>query len=97
MASNPRQIYRAEMRKRMKATREAADLSQAEMAGKLRITHEAYKKAEQRGALPSDLIEPFADAVKEHAFYILTGRRIEHEKIITAVSPAPKRRRGKSA
>ena len=59
----------------MKAARAKKGYSQADMANILGLTLEAYKKCEQRGALWSDMIEPFAYAVGEDILFVLTGRR----------------------
>lgn len=81
--------YRVELSKRMRAARLDAGYSQAEMAIALRLsTTDQYKKMEQRGALPTWLVEPFALQVNEDVFYILTGRR---EKPDTAARPRKRR------
>ena len=59
----------------MKAARGKKNYSQADMANILGVTLEAYKKAEQRGALWADQMEPFAYAVGEDLLFMLTGRR----------------------
>lgn len=77
-----RTIYRKYLAGRLKKARRNKRLSQAQTAEALRIEKEAYKKMEQRGAMPADLIEPFALLVDEDALFILTGRREESSPVL---------------
>lgn len=84
-----RSLYRKELAKRMKRLREASGRSQSEMARVLGVTWEAYKKQEQRGALPTDKLETFAALVNAPVAYVLTGTG----PTTPAITPAPPARR----
>jgi transcriptional regulator with XRE-family HTH domain len=90
-AVTSRSLYRKRLHERLVKARKKKDFSQADIAGILGITLEAYKKAEQRGALYADLIEPFALATDEDPFFILTGRPYPADDPLP--KPIPIRRR----
>lgn len=69
-----RSLYRKELAGRMKRLREDSGRSQSEMARLLGVTFEAYKKQEQRGALPNDKTEAFAALVGKTVVYLVTGQ-----------------------
>lgn len=59
---------------RLVALRKAAGLSQAEMAARLDIQMDRYKKYETRSAIPVYLIPAAADILSTTSGYLLTGR-----------------------
>lgn len=59
---------------RTKALRMERGLLQAEMADKLAVSLDRYKKYETRSPLPHYLIEPFAEVVGRDVTYVLTGK-----------------------
>ena len=72
--SAARSQFRRIFANRIKRLREQRGLSQSDVALRLRIGLEAYKKAEQRGSLAVDLLLPLADILDVEVNYLLTGR-----------------------
>lgn len=71
---NPELLFREAMRARMQEARDRVSYSQADMANALRMPKDRYTKMEQRGALPTHLVEPFANATGVDVLWLLTGR-----------------------
>jgi len=68
--------YRRAILARIKLLREAAGLSQEEMAEKLKVPLDRYRKYESRSPLPIYLIEPFAEIVGYSVTFIVTGKGV---------------------
>lgn len=71
---NPELLYREMLRDRMVQARGLRDYSQTDMARALGIPRDRYIKMEQRGGLPTHLVERFSDATGCDILWLLTGR-----------------------
>lgn len=87
MASDSVNLYRKLLIARMKKARKQARMSQREVAESMLTDLDTYKKWEQRGALPTHMVERFANTVHADVLFILTGR-YQQEAIMPPAAPA---------
>lgn len=66
--------YKEAYRRRIKAAREAMGLDRKEMAKRLQMGLDAYRKCENRSGLPLHLVPRFCELTGHGPWYILTGQ-----------------------
>lgn len=66
--------YKKAYRLRIRAAREAMNLDRKEMAERLRMGLDAYRKCENRSGLPLHLVPRFCELTGHGPWYILTGQ-----------------------
>jgi DNA-binding XRE family transcriptional regulator len=76
-----REPFRRAFLARTKLLRESVGLSQSEMAQKLGVPLDRYRKYETRSPMPLFLIEPFAAIVGYSVTFIVTGRAGKNDAV----------------